>query len=149
METPEEIELALERRLVPASLSGEGLASIEATLDELAGEEGESPAPRRWWLGGAAAAVAGLVVVVQMRGPIESAAVASIEPAALVLLEESDRVVAAEEDAALRAEDDGSVHQAWHVRVVNEERFRDVETGLEVQVVHPRDELVLLPVSHF
>ena len=154
METPEQIEKAL-GRLVPPALSEEGTASIEAALDELAAADGgtheTTPPARRWWLGGAAAAALGLAAIPLWWGPVESPAgpVASLEREPMVLLEESGRVISAEEDLTLLAQEDGSVHRAWHVRVVDEERYRDMETGLEVQVVHPRDELVLLPVSHF
>lgn len=154
-DTPEGIERAL-ARLVPASMSEEGSALIDSTIDELAGEPASAAGggPRggvvRW---GAAAAVAGLLAlglgwtVVSNRGFDPGLAV--LDPAEVVLLESSERVVDAASETELLAEEDGSVNRAWHLNLVKEETYRDLETGFEVQVIHPRDELVMMPVSHF
>jgi hypothetical protein len=47
------------------------------------------------------------------------------------------------------SETDGVPHQAWRVRVVDQERLRDVETGYEVLVSRPREEVRLMPVTSF
>lgn len=157
-DTPEGIERAL-ARLVPASLSEDGMAAIEETIDELAGIPAAEPATTgggsrrgvaRWAavaavVGGLAALGMGWAVTAERGEPGR----AVIEPAEVVLLETSERVVEAAAETELLTEDDGSVNRAWHLNVVKEETYRDVETGYEVRVVHPRDELVMMPVSHF
>ncbi len=165
-DTPEGIERAL-ARLVPASLSGDGMAAIEETIDELAGTPvaesaatgGESRRDSRQdsrrgvvrWA--AAAAVVGGLAALGMGWAVTAdrgePGRAVIEPAEVVLLESSERVVEAAAETELLTDDDGSVNRAWHLNVVKEETYRDVETGYEVRVVHPRDELVMMPVSHF
>lgn len=153
---PDQIEKALQR-LVPASMSEGGMASVDELIDELAGVESEAVKPRSnwlWWGSGVAASLAVLVGLAVETGRVEQIAANSVAGPALVeqgmvLLEQSDWVSAAEEDKVLMTENDGSVHRAWHVQVVNEERFRDRETGYEVRVVHPRSELVLMPVTAF
>jgi hypothetical protein len=40
-------------------------------------------------------------------------------------------------------------YRAWRVRVVDEERLHDVQTGYEVLVSRPREEVRLIPVSSF
>jgi len=66
----------------------------------------------------------------------------------LVLIDSSEVV----EDAVPEdwmSETDGVPHRAWRVRVVDQERLRDVETGYEVLVSHPREEVRLMPVTSF
>ncbi|MFC7335552.1 hypothetical protein ACFQY0_00065 [Haloferula chungangensis] len=155
METPESIERILEKRLVPCAFSVEGSAALESLIDELAGE---SPQPSvRWgrYLVGAAAAAlmmfAGIAVWIPTS---EVPAVAEVntlfaEPHEVVLIEDVEGVISAEENDGLVADADGSLHRAWLVQVVSEERFRDEESGQEVRVVSPRDEIVLMPVTSF
>ena len=152
MRTPEEIERALAERLIPRGFSEKGGREIEALIDELAGEEESGPVgARRVWWWGAAAAAAMMASIVWWPADPASRQVAGTTPPGddLELLSESIGVVAAEPDERLRSEVDGQLMQAWHLSVVSEERFLDAETGHEVRVVRPSDELVLVPVSTF
>jgi hypothetical protein len=155
METPESIERMLEKRLVPCAFSVEGSAALESLIDELAGE-----APRtsvkwgRYVFGAAAAAVAMFVGIALSIPAGEVPVVAEVEtlfsePGEVILIEGVEGVISAEENDGLVADADGSLHRAWHVQVVSEERFHDEQSGQEVRVVSPRDELVLLPVTSF
>ena len=47
------------------------------------------------------------------------------------------------------SETNGVPHRAWRVRVVDQERLRDVETGYEVLISRPREEVRLMPVTSF
>jgi hypothetical protein len=153
MRTPEEIERMLGERLIPRGFSERGRQAIEGLIDELAGES-PSPAGRgRWWGTGAAAAA---VLAVAGWGWWSSPEVTPAAPAVvgelvspLELLSESVGVVSAEPDLEFRSDAEGKLLEAWHVQVVSEERFRDTESGHVVTVRHPRDELVLMPVSNF
>ena len=65
-----------------------------------------------------------------------------------MLIRQTERV----EDAAPEgwlSETDGVAHRAWRVRVIDEDRVRDVETGYEVTVSRPREEVILMPVTAF
>jgi hypothetical protein len=75
------------------------------------------------------------------------ALVEHFEPISLVSEEEG--VVSAEVEDRLFSDGDGNLMRAWHVQVVNQERFHDPQTGHEVTLVRPRDEVVLMPVSSF
>ncbi|BCX46455.1 hypothetical protein HAHE_03630 [Haloferula helveola] len=151
METPEQIERALMERLVPRGFSDRGAASLDELIDELA-DETPAPGQRRtlWW--GAAAAVAltaGVSWGVWPRVPESVPVVGMGGLAEVELLSESVGVVSTEADDRLLTDSDGSLLQAWNVTVVNEELFRDEQTGHEVRVIQPRDELVLIPVTAF
>ncbi|MGB6221588.1 hypothetical protein [Haloferula sp.] len=155
METPESIERMLERRLTPSAFSVEGSLALESLIDELAGgSPATSPKWGRYFSGAAAAA---LVMFAAIAVSIPSGEVAPVvamdglfaEPLDVVLLEDKEGVVSAEENEALVTDADGTLHRAWHVHVVSEERFHDEQSGQEVRVVHPRDELVLMPVTSF
>jgi hypothetical protein len=78
-------------------------------------------------------------------GPLagEDAAESGIE-----LIRQTERVEDAEPEGWL-SETDGVAHRAWRVRVIDEDRVRDVETGYEVTVSRPREEVILMPVTAF
>lgn len=155
MEAPEEMELRLQRCLTPRGFSDEGMNAMDQMIDELAGEveERESFGGHRWaWVSGAAAAGIALafgITWVNQIGMADTPAVLAdfVEPISLV--SEEVGVVAAEVDDQLISDGDGNLMRAWHVQVVNQERFHDPQTGHEVTVVRPRDEVVLMPVSSF
>ena len=158
METPESIERMLERRLVPTAFSSEGSPALDALIDDLAGESTESSVASVKWsryvIGAAAAAVVMFVAIGVTIPSGKDVVVAGFDelfspPSDVVLLEDVEGVISADEKGALVADPDGSLHRAWNVQVVSEERFFDEESGQEVRVVHPRDELVLMPVSSF
>ncbi|MEP4078860.1 hypothetical protein [Haloferula sp.] len=155
METPESIERMLEKRLVPSAFSVEGSAALEELIDDLAEESPK--APLRWGrylLGAVAAAVAMFAAIMVTIPSGEVTSVVGVdelfsEPQDVILLEDVEGVVSAQENEVLVADADGSLHRAWHVHVVSEERFHDEESGDEIRIVHPRDELVLMPVTTF
>ena len=176
MESLEDIEKALSR-LVPSAISGKGQQSLEDLIDGLAAEAGEEPEvvampkpvtamPKRrmWgWTGGVAAAAAAVVaaMVLPQGNPAGTARTVAyhgnpqITPAGnsaaedgVVLLGQTERVEAAEPEDWV-SEADGVTHRAWRFRVVNEERVQDVKTGYEVTVSHPREKVVLMPVTAF
>lgn len=150
MRTPDDIERMLGERLIPRGFSERGARDIEAAIDELAAAD--PPSRRgRWIIAAAAALAAAATLAMWPSAPApRGEPVAAASPAGEVeLLSESVGVLSVEPDDALRSDAEGNLLRAWHVRVVSEERFRDAETGHEVRVVRPSDELVLLPVSTF
>ncbi|RYD51239.1 MAG: hypothetical protein EOP83_23555 [Verrucomicrobiaceae bacterium] len=115
------------------------------------------PSRLSWFgFGGIGAAAAAVVVafslpqggkssVVVENAPVRENPTAKVD----VVLIGSSEVV---EDAVPEdwmSETDGVPHQAWRVRVVDQERLRDVETGYEVLVTRPREEVRLMPVTSF
>ena len=154
METPESIEAKLGRLLIPRGFSDRGRDACDSLIDELAASAPE--ARRDWrpfvWLGGLAAVLAmtfSLMVDFGASRPGVQAASGPDEPNGLALLSETEGVVSAEVAGERLSESDGSLFEPWQIRVVAEERFRDEETGEEIRVWQPREELVLVPVSTF
>ena len=159
MESPEDIEKAL-ARLMPSAISEKGQRSMDDLIDSLAAGETvavELPPmkkPSRLpWFGALGAAAAAVVVALSLpQGGSAPAAVVENAPKAeegnVVLIGSSEVV----EDAVPEdwmSETDGVPHRAWRVRVVDQERLRDVETGYEVLVSRPREEVRLMPVTSF
>ena len=66
----------------------------------------------------------------------------------MVVLAETDRVEEMS-DAGLFVHAGGSAIRKLRVRVVEESRVRDRETGIELTVTAPRQETYLVPVSTF
>jgi hypothetical protein len=156
MESPEDIEKALSR-LMPAAFSEEGKRSLDQLIDGLAAGETVADLPRKsvWpWLGGIGAAAAALVVALNLpaAGPLAPETVpgrsAPATERGIVLIQQTERVETAVPEDWM-SETDGVAHRAWRVRVVDEERLRDIETGYEVLVSRPREEVILMPVSDF
>jgi hypothetical protein len=161
MESPEDIEKAL-ARLMPSAISEKGHRSMDDLIDSLAAGETvtlQLPSAKKsnhWsWIGGIGAAAAAVVVALSLPQGKPPAVVenapAQEDPAAKgdVVLIGSSEVV---EDAVPEdwmSETDGVPHRAWRVRVVDQERLRDVETGYEVLVSRPREEVRLMPVTSF
>lgn len=157
MESPEDIEKALSR-LMPAAFSEEGKRSLDQLIDSLAAGEPvvvamprKSPFP---WLGGIGAAAAAVLLALDLPAGGPPATVPGISQTAadgtagIVLLQQSERVEAAVPEDWM-TEADGVAYRAWRVRVVDEERLHDVQTGYEVLVSRPREEVRLIPVSSF
>jgi hypothetical protein len=159
MESPEDIEKALSR-LMPAAFSEEGKRSLDELIDGLAaGENVVEMAPRKSqpllpWAGGLGAVAAAVVLALNLPAGGPPARVPGISQAApegnagIVLLQQSERVEAAVPEDWM-TEADGVAYRAWRVRVVDEERLHDVQTGYEVLVSRPREEVRLIPVSSF
>jgi hypothetical protein len=150
--SPEKIEQALGSRLIPRGFRDAGRESVHAMLDELAAE---SPQPGRRIRQGlawsAAAAVLALACLAWWPTGETAAPLAdAVRPVDDVqLLSESVGVVAAEQDADWHTDAEGNFMQTWHLQVIDEQLFHDGETGHEVRVIHPRNEVVLLPISTF
>lgn len=156
MESPEDIEKALSR-LMPAAISEEGKRSLDELIDGLAATEKVVELPRKsgWpWAGGIAAAAAAAVIALNLPtadpvGPsVLAIAEEAFEESGIVLLRQTERVENAEPEGWL-SETDGVAHRAWRVRVIDEDRVRDVKTGYEVTVSRPREEVILMPVTTF
>jgi len=157
MHKPDPVETIL-ARLMPPALSEEGQRDIEAMLDELAGPVAVMPPskpaavswPRRWAIGGIAAAGVAAALIFPMKPaarPIASAQVQDI-PAEFQLVSESDRIESAS-DAGWLEDSDGSAMQAMRINVVEENNILDEETGIVMKVSEPREEILLMPVSAF
>lgn len=158
MESPEDIEKAL-ARLLPSAISDQGQRSLEDLIDSLAAGEAvvEMSPPRRkpWgWIGGigAAAAAVALALVTPAGEPrAPHFPVTHLPPedeGGFVVLAQSKHVETAEPEN-WTSESDGVTHRAWRVRVVNQERVQDLETGYEVLVSRPQEEVILMPVNAF
>lgn len=141
---------------MPPALSQSCEEEIGAMLDELAGEESprgeaaKSPRPHlRWWLGGIAAAGAGLAALLPALPTSRPALVSETpRPSELILVSESGRVESME-DEGLQDLGDGSAMHATRVSFVEESNLLDEETGIVVQISEPREEVLLMPVSAF
>ena len=156
MHKPDPVETIL-ARLMPPALSEEGQRDIEAMLDELAGPVvAISPAPavvswpRRWVIGGIAAAGVAAAMIFPMKPaahPVASAADQET-PAEFQLVNESDRIESTSDEGWLE-DADGSAMQALRLNVVEENNILDEETGILMTVSEPREEILLMPVSAF
>lgn len=155
------LETKLRRSLMPVALREEATDSIHAMLDGLAASA-PTPAPlptasRAPWIAAAAAAIALLAATAGMfrattpvadglRQPVTSNALA--DSGIMRLVDESTRL-ASIEDAGWHTDPDGVTHQALRVRVVEEDRLLDEDTGFIVNITSPREEMLLTPVSTF
>jgi hypothetical protein len=149
----EEMEKAL-MRLMPVGLSEGAQSEIEAQIDELSGEVGvvryDFSRPAKWLAAtGIAAAVAIGVAVFPIGGEKSSpvSAAPQVDPG-LVFLTASDRVEDVS-DEGLFVDAGGSAIRKVRVRVVEESRIRDEETGIVVMLTEPREEMYSVPVSTF
>jgi len=160
------LESKLRRSLMPVALSESATESIHGMLDELAGAEmiapdaANSPGTPRVspWHAAAAAVAALLAVSAWFAAPaIENAAFAKSigkelvfeEPARTMhIVDESTRLAWVEDEGWLD-DPDGGTHRAVRMRVVEENRLLDEETGIIVHVSSPREEMLLMPVSTF
>ena len=149
------IEAAL-ARLMPPALSEDCQFEIEAMLDDLAGPEIEEVvemperSSRRWIIGtGIAAAAAGLLAIAPFlkTPPLPTSAKVSAIASGLILVGETDRVESMTDEGW--RDSDGSAMHAVRLNVVAENRLRDEETGIVMQVSEPREELLLTPITAF
>jgi len=155
LETADDIEKALSG-LMPVALSGRVCGEIGDALDELAGDTRMESAKFGKWpaIAGVAAAIAlGLVVFLpeSEAGPRSAEAESSQAEdgkSEMVFLTESDRIENVA-DEGLFVDAGGSAVRKVRVRVVEESRIRDEETGIVVMLTEPREELYMVPVSNF
>jgi len=161
------LESKLRRSLMPVAMSESATESIHAMLDQLAGPETTIPdasnptaGPRvSPWHAAAAAVAAILAVSAWLASPaIENAAhnqtkesqppSIQIHTHSMHLVDESTRLAWVEDEGWL-ADPDGGTLRAVRMRVVEENRLLDEETGLIVHIASPREEMLLMPVSTF
>ena len=146
-----ETEKALQR-LIPVGLSEGVQEELDAQFDELAGGQLiHFRAAVRWVAGiGMAAAIAmGLFVGFSKVG-VSGNELAGLDGTKMdaVFLEEGDRLEQVSDDG-LYVDAGGSAVRKLRMRMVEESRIRDGETGIIVDVSVPRDETYLLPINTF
>jgi hypothetical protein len=158
------VEAAL-ARLMPPALSQDSHLELEAMIDELSGAAGPvafqaqavarrpSGFSRSWFIGSGvaatAAALAGLCVVIPMnRLPELAAAVPSEVGSGWVLVSQSGTIESVTDEGWQESVDGAAMH-AVRLNVVEENRVRDMETGMVVRISQPREEILLTPVSAF
>ncbi len=156
MHKPDPVETIL-ARLMPAALSDEGQRGIEAMLDELAGPAVEVVPVKPWFrrsfagaigAGGIAAALLLLLVVSRSSVSAPAGPAAHQQAPGFVLMGESGSVESMTEEG-WSEDSDGSAMRTMRLRVVEENRLLDEETGIVMLVSEPRDEHLLTPVSTF
>lgn len=145
----DEMEKAL-MRLMPVALSDTAQAAMDARIDELAGDQVVPHDFSRWakWLGGIAAALTIGIFTIPF-GNWESAPVVDVEDDdKMVVIDDLDRVENVR-DEGLFVDASGSAVRKMSVRVIGESKVRDAETGIEVTLTAPREEMFLMPISTF
>jgi hypothetical protein len=158
MQAPDPIETAL-ARLMPPALSQNFQMELETMIDDLAGPETQTSheiSHGRWLMrclmgGGIAAAVGAMFALFPGSESIERRPLAKQpKPAtpAFVLMSESDRIESVS-DEGWQESADGSAMRALRLKAVEENSVRDEESGMEVQISEPREEVILVPVSEF
>lgn len=156
MPAHDSIEAAL-ARLMPPALSQDSQFELDAMIDELAGvPDCQSQARRPWeipgrWLlgGGIAAALAGLGWVIPLMNSPEISISAAHEAAPSWVLVSQSGTIESMTDEGWQESVDGAAMHAVRLNVVEENRVRDVETGMVVRISQPREEILLTPVSAF
>lgn len=146
----DEMEKAL-MRLIPVALSDSTQAEIDNQIDGLAcGDHVVHHvfSRRAKWLAGIAAAVAVGIYAIPPGIRNASPLVGSTPEVGMVVLNELDRMESIR-DEGLFVDPAGSAVRKMSVRVVGESRIRDEETGIEVTLTEPREEMYLMPVSTF
>lgn len=140
-------------RLMPPALSVSGQQEVETMLDELAGPAPaeQMPARPRWrWHigGGLAAALAAGLLIPHLLEPVAPQGNTATTAPEVLLVGETDRVESMI-DEGWREIPDGIAVRAMRVRVIEESRLLDEESGIVMQVSQPREELLLMPISAF
>lgn len=157
MQAPDPIETIL-ARLMPPALSQDCQSELDAMIDELAGTGNENVVPissghgwRRWVAGsGIAAAFAGLIAVYPFiqHTPVTEAVVTTRAPSGFVLLSESERIESMV-DEGWKEDSEGSAMHAVRLSAVEENKVRDLDSGMIVQISEPREEILYTPISAF
>jgi len=158
MHKPDPVETIL-ARLIPPALSEDGQHEIEAMLDELAAgttNNRDHITTRKHFnlhfiAGGLAASGIAAVLIFSLMTP-KSPLLAKISPfesgPEFVLMGESDHVESMT-DEGWQEDSDGTAMQATRLSVVEQNTLRDNQSGIEMQISEPREEMVLMPVTAF
>lgn len=160
MQAPDSVEVVM-ARLMPPAFSEGGQAAIEEMLDELAGSATVvGPAEissGKWWLrsvmgGGIAASIGALFAIFpsspKAMGHRELAKQPTQSAPALILTQESDRIESMT-DEGWQEDQDGRALRALRLNAVEQNSMLDEESGMEVQISEPREEILLVPVRDF
>ena len=157
----DEVEAALER-LIPPAISETAQREMDALIDDLAGDAqtagimtsedcGRGLGKYSWTgVGVAAALVLGVWLAVEI-SPKQSEAETSASakpPVGVVLVGESDRVESMA-DEGWSEHYDGATMRTMRLNVVEENSFLDEKTGIVMQVLEPREEILYMPVTTF
>lgn len=138
-------------RLMPVGLSRGVCEELEASFDELGGAEvvgdGRFRVGVKWLAGVGVAAGVMFGVFLGMKKDGGGGGARGGE-GGVSFLEEADRVEEVSDDG-LYVDAGGSAVRRLRVRVVEESRMRDEETGIVVNLTAPREETYLLPISTF
>ncbi len=151
----EEVESVM-ARLMPPALSENCQRDLELLIDDLAGPEAQNVVqiPKTKWAarialgGGIAAAIGALIAVFPITDSASTPLVSQESPAGWVLVSESDRVESMT-DEGWKEDANGAAIHAVRLNLVGENRMRDEETGMVVQISEPREEILLMPISSF
>lgn len=158
MQAPDPIETVL-ARLMPPGLSRDSQSAIDAMLDELGGTPAAAaPAGLRASYplkliagGGIAAAIGALCAWVPMMQR-DAAPKSVLQPPAptpgLVLLSETDRVESMAE-VGWQEDPTGAALRTLRLNVVEQNSVKDEESGMVVEILEPRQEILLVPVRSF
>lgn len=150
-------------RLIPPALSEEGQRGLEDLIDELAGVEADADfeaTPNRWlWKVAAAVAILAVPVVMTHRrgdSPVMDTSLAQLDvdvtlgvSPEMMLLKSIQMIDAREDDGLIVPSDGTAPHYRYRYRVIDEEVVRDPETGVEITLRQPRQEVVTIPVTQF
>lgn len=160
MQAPDSVEVIL-ARLMPPGLSENFQADLDEMISGLAGPDAVGAMPRKRSSyplrliagGGIAAAIGALCALVPMiQGNSGSTPTAAIlpPPAApgLVLLGESNRVESITEEG-WKDGSSGAAIRATRLNVVEQNSVRDEKSGMVVEIVEPREEILLTPIDSF
>ncbi len=159
MQAPDPIEVVM-ARLMPPALSDSAQQEIEEMLDGLAGPAAAAPrvgVTSNWLVrtivgGGIAAGIGAMFAILPgpPNGGQRPALAKQPRPAApaFVLMSESERIESVTDDG-WREDADGTALRALRLKLVEENKVRDGETGMEVRISEPREEILLVPISEF
>lgn len=153
-------------RMLPPSISEEGQARLEETIDQLAGhdtglelaDEYASNKPRKHhWAWKAAAAITLLAVptvMVQLKTDSLDALLSTSSrnlssTSELVVLKSTNRIDGREDDGLIIPDNGSSPYYRYRYHVTDEEQVRDAKTGTIITLRQPRQEVVTIPVTQF
>jgi predicted RNA-binding Zn-ribbon protein involved in translation (DUF1610 family) len=157
MQAPDPIETIL-ARLMPAALSEHCQTDIEKMVSELAGAPPENVvaiSSGKWivrsLIGGSIAAAIGAMCaifpLIHRPSGITAAQIPdSASPAGFVLVSESDRIESVTDEGWLK-DSEGSPMHSVRLKTVQENKVRDEQSGMVVQISEPREEILMMPAG--